>query len=35
MRLARRLDGGKSGEAANAVVGMHHEIADARGSTLR
>ncbi len=30
MRLARGLDGGKSGEAANTVVGMHHEIADAQ-----
>ena len=28
MRLAGRLDGGKPDEAADAVVGMHHEIAD-------
>ena len=28
MRLAGRLDGGKPDEAADAVVGMHDEIAD-------
>ena len=35
MRRAGRLDGGKADEAADAVIGVDDEIADASGSTLR
>ena len=35
VRLARCLDGGQPDEAADAVIGMNHEIADRRGSTPR